>query len=150
MAALPAAAIGLETTGGAAPHGVHAVHLRAAPLTFHRVVVGLIGKRPQRGHDGRDTGLDLGLLHPGILTQVRLGRVVPRPRRPAPVCLDSTVDRRHERLVMATLDQRRYRRRLRTGFVGDNPREQCATRAVVATNDTLNENKTGQPNVLSS
>ena len=34
---LPAAAVGLESAGRAAPHGVHAIHVRAAALAFHGV-----------------------------------------------------------------------------------------------------------------
>src|SRR5688572_16974835 len=68
---LPAAAIGLEAARRAAPHGVHTIHVRAAPLAFHRVFGGRVRSRIQRGDDrlddkvvcGTNGGYLTGLFH---------------------------------------------------------------------------------------
>src|SRR5262249_18032064 len=53
---LPSAAVGLEAAGGAAPDGVHAVHLVAAALAQHLVVRRRGGLERNIGTEGRTRG----------------------------------------------------------------------------------------------
>ena len=65
---LPAAAIGLEAARRAAPHGVHAIHVRAASLASHRVFSGRARGHIQRGSDRLDDKFMCGT-NGGYLTE---------------------------------------------------------------------------------
>jgi hypothetical protein len=89
--------------------------------------------------------MDRRVLHPGILTQVRLSRAVLQLGRPASVCLDAIVNTLYERFVMSLLGERWRRRRLRVGAIGDHSCEQIRDERHRHYERHAEREQTGQP-----